>query len=261
MTSDVVSFLIDIDGTVYDGEDEIPGAATALTDLRARGIPFLLVTNTSRMPRPEIMARLTRLGIEVERGQVFAVPAAVCDYIKRHAGRRCFVIGGPNIDDELAAAGLTVVRNERPVDFVVIGQYQWIHFGEIDIAYRLIRGGAQPVAMHRDLTYPDDGVLRASLGPVIAALEALTGVPVTVIGKPNPTFFDLALAHAGFARDTTVVIGDSLHSDILGAANAGLRSIQVQTGAYAPDPDATVHPTWTLPSLAALPGWLNAPRP
>ncbi|MDH3638626.1 MAG: HAD-IIA family hydrolase [Gammaproteobacteria bacterium] len=258
MTISIESFLVDIDGTVYDGQNKIPGAADALADLRRRGIPFLLVTNTSRMPMPAIMARLKSMRVEVSDHEVFAVPTAACDYIKRDAGDRCFVIGTPNIDAELTEAGLTVVRTEEPVDFVVISQYQWINFGEIDIAYRLIRSGAKPVAMHQDMTYPDNGVLRASLGPVVAALEALTGVTVTIVGKPNPTFFDLALARAGFSADKTIVIGDNLDSDIRGALNAGLRAIQVQTGAYAATTTSNaISPTWTLSSLADLPRWLD----
>ena len=258
MTVNVESFLIDIDGTVYDGDNEIPGAAAALADLRARGLPFLLVTNTSRMSMPAIMTRLERMGVAISRHEVFAVPTAACDYMKRGTGDRCFVIGASNIDAELTAAGLTVVRTEEPVDFVVISQYQWIHFGEIDIAHRLIRAGAKPVAMHQDMTYPDNGVLRASLGPVVAALEALTGVSVTVVGKPNPMFFDLALARTGFAPETSIVIGDNLDSDIRGAVNAGLRSIQVQTGTYAATVSDAIRPTWTLTSLADLPLWLDA---
>lgn len=261
MTANVESFFIDIDGTVYDGESEIPGAAAALADLRARGLPFLLITNTSRMPMAAIMARLERMGVEVASHDVFAVPAAACDYMRRKIGRRCFVIGASNIDAELGAAGFTVVRTEEPVDFVLISQYQWIDFGEIDIAHRLIRAGAKPVAMHQDMTYPDNGVLRASLGPVIAALETLTGVPVAVVGKPNPMFFELALARTGFRHDATVVIGDNLDSDIRGAINAGLRSIQVQTGTYRSATEtADARPTWTLASLADLPQWLDRRR-
>lgn len=260
MMNDVQSLLIDIDGTLYDGETVIEGAVEALTFLRERGIPFLLVTNTTRMAKSEIMARLTRLRIEVAEDEIFPVPAAACEYMKQRHGSRCFVIGAPNIDVELETIGLTVVRTEEPVDFVVISQYKWIDFGEIDIAYRLIQRGAEPIAMHQDMTYPDNGVLRASLGPIVVGLEALTGVPATVVGKPNARFFQLALAHAGFKDATTVMIGDNLTSDIVGAANAGLRSIQVQTGAYhSNDRDASVRPTWTLASIADLPNWFDRP--
>ncbi len=251
--------LLDIDGTLYDGDRPIAGADTTIAYLRRQGVPFLLVTNTSRMTLAEVEARLGVAGIAAAPGEVFAVPQAACAYLQgKRPGGRCFVLAAAHIEHALTAAGLQIVDQEQAVDFVVLGQYQWIDFGQLDIAQRLIRAGAEPVALHRDLTYPDDGILRISLGAVVAALEAVTEVPVRVIGKPNPAFFQLALHHAGFQRARTIMVGDSFAGDIEGAAAAGLRAIQVRTGNFQPADSTRGTASAVLASIAELPAWLEA---
>lgn len=251
-------FLIDIDGTLYDGSRHIEGAATAIRFLQARAIPFLLVTNTTRISEPDILSRLRAGGIAVAPECIFAAPRAARAYLRgKRPGGLCFVIGSPALDAALRKAGMRTVRNEQAVDFVVISQYQWIDFRELDIAQRLIRSGAEPVSLHRDLVYPEDGLARISLGAAVAALEAVTGRTVTIVGKPNPAFFAAALAHAGFEPADTVMIGDNFDADIRGASAAGLRAIQVRSGSYRREDTEPGLAIAELESIAELPTWLR----
>ena len=256
----ISSFLIDIDGTLYDGEELISGGLEAIADLRRRGLPFLLVTNTTRMPKIEIMGRLDRLGYRIDEAEVLPVPQAAVSYIQaRKPNARCFMIADPNITEQFRAAGLEVFHDEQPADFVVVSYFQWIDFGQIDIACQLIKGGAEAVSLHRDVSYPEGGRFYVSLGPVVASLELVTGKPVTIIGKPSARFFGLSLEHAGFEKAETVMIGDNYDGDVRGAIKAGLRAIQVKTGSYNPKliEEADTPPTWTLSSIADLPRWLG----
>ena len=41
------------------------------------------------------------------------------------------------------------------------------------------------------------------------------------VNKPSPLYFDYALRQSGASRETTLMIGDNLQTDILGAMNAG----------------------------------------
>jgi 4-nitrophenyl phosphatase len=64
-----------------------------------------------------------------------------------------------------------------------------------------------------------------------AALEASTGVAPTIVGKPERTVFELALATLGSSKENTAIVGDRLDTDILGGHNAGLTTILVLSGA------------------------------
>jgi len=251
------TFFIDIDGVLYDGPNLIEGGPEALACLRAHNSGFLLVTNTTRMSSTDIGQKLGAMGYTVSAAEIFAVSQATAEYVSTHYGRaHCFLIGDTSLDQLLVDHGHTVTREEMPVDAVVIGQAKWANFGEIDIARRLVNNGAEPIAMHKDPTWPDGGIIRIGLGPIVAALQSSITRPVTLIGKPEPNFFDTALARTGYSRSSTIMIGDSLQSDIAGAIASGLRSLLVRTGNGSEGP-LPAGCEWELPSIADLPDWYS----
>jgi 4-nitrophenyl phosphatase len=197
------------------------------------------------------------MGYTVSAAEIFAVSQATAEYVSTHYGRaHCFLIGDTSLDQLLVDHGHTVTREEMPVDAVVIGQAKWANFGEIDIARRLVNNGAEPIAMHKDPTWPDGGIIRIGLGPIVAALQSSITRPVTLIGKPEPNFFDTALARTGYSRSSTIMIGDSLQTDIAGAIASGLRSLLVRTGNGSEGP-LPAGCEWELPSIADLPDWYS----
>ena len=248
-------FFIDIDGVLYDGQKPIPGGPAAIDFLRRKASPFLLVTNTTRSPVDSVESKLRLLGYAIPRDLIYTAPMATLEYLQAKWGQaRLFMIADPSIDAQFEAAGHYLTRHEEPVDAVVIGTSRWPSFGDVDAAWRLIESGAEPIAMNRDLFFPDGGVKRIGAGAVVAALEAVVQRPATVIGKPNPNLFDLALAHAGFTREATIMIGDTPEVDVAGARAAGLRSILVKSGNHTFGED-TGGADWVIDSIDELPAW------
>ena len=64
--------------------------------------------------------------------------------------------------------------------------------------------------------------------------------------KPSPQFFDYALERSGAKRTTTLMIGDNLQTDIMGAMSAGLDALFFNR--Y-PEHEKTTAPTFTVTSL------------
>ena len=184
-------FFIDIDGVLYDGPNLIEGGPESLSFLLSQSSRYLLVTNTTRMSASDIEYKLNHMGYKINSQEIFPVSQATVEYVNSKFSRaHCFLIGDENLDSLFQSYGHTVTRSEEPVDAVIIGQAQWAHFGEIDIARRLVEAGAEPVAMHKDPTWPDGGVTRIGLGPIVAALQSSISIEITLIGKPEPTFFE-----------------------------------------------------------------------
>ena len=77
---------------------------------------------------------------------------------------------------------------------------------------------------------------------------------MTLVGKPSAKFFDAALRRTGFQPEETIMLGDSLKVDIIGAAGAGLRTILVRSGVSSNEP-LTPEGNWELESIAELPAW------
>lgn len=255
------SFFIDIDGVLYDGPKAIHGGPEAIDFLRANDSQILLVTNTSRKSVDAVVRRLCDLGYGFTRNEIYTAPMAALEYLRDHMGcAKLFMIGDDNLDALFTGAGHTVTRREEPVDAVIIGATHWSHFGEIDIARRLIAAGAEPIAINRDPLMPDGGISRIGAGPVVAALESVIDRPVTLIGKPNPRLFRLALAHGGFDPATTIMIGDTPEVDVVGARAAGLRTLLVASGNHDHGAD-TAGADWVIDSIADLSTWYGGLLP
>ena len=93
------------------------------------------------------------------------------------------------------------------------------------------------------------------------ALNALLAIQrrATVLGKPSPDFFRLALDDLGATADTAVMVGDDIDADIGGAQAAGLKAVQVRTGKFT-DTDlahSLVRPDARIDSIANLPDLLE----
>ena len=72
------------------------------------------------------------------------------------------------------------------------------------------------------------------------------------VNKPSPLYFDYALRASGASRETTVMIGDNLQTDILGARDAGFDTIFFNR--WNVDPSGI--PTHTVMSLLEIEGIL-----
>jgi HAD superfamily hydrolase (TIGR01458 family) len=96
--------------------------------------------------------------------------------------------------------------------------------------------------------------LRLDVAPFIKALEHAADCEARVLGKPSPDFFAIALGMIGCAAIDTLMIGDDLVGDVLGAQEAGMQGILTRTGKFRPqDLEVGIMPDAMLDSIAELP--------
>ena len=250
--------IVDLDGVVWLGGHPIEGAADAIARLRANGIRVLFMTNDPQSSRDEHAARLAAIGIPATAADVMTSAAATARFLatQNHlAGRELLAIGSPALHGELSHAGfrLLPITDARDARAVVVGGHQGFDYGELRAATTAVVNGAELYATGRDVVFPTrDGPWPAT-GAILAAVETATGVTATVVGKPEPFIFEIAL-EALSGCEHVAVIGDHLISDIAGAKRAGLDAILVLTGTATEDDLARtmIQPDLVLPSIAAL---------
>ena len=133
------------------------------------------------------------------------------------------------MDEELRKAGL---RRSLGVhaEVVVVGLDRHLTYSKLDRAARVVGNGADIVASHSARVYMYKYGPAIAVGPIVKALEYATGRRATVIGKPSPLMFQIALRKANCDKRDAVMIGDQLETDIVGARKAGIDSILVLTG-------------------------------
>jgi len=239
----IEGFLFDLDGTVYEEDQAIPGAAAVIESLRRRGVPFRFTTNTTRLPRTALAERLRRMGIPAEAEEILSAPAAAAHWLRDRGVRRAQLLVATATFEDFA--GIDVVDHDPEV--VVVGDLgkDWT-FPLLDQAFRNLMGGAELVAIQRNRYWHTEGHLSLDAGPFVAALEYGSSKTATLVGKPSPAFFAAAAQELGLPPERIAVVGDDLESDVAGAKAAGMIGIAVRTGKYRPQDEEKARQTADL---------------
>jgi len=222
-------YLIDMDGVIYRGGVLIPGAIRFVNRLLEENIPFLFLTNNSQRTRRDVATKLTRLGISVDEDHVFTCAMSTARYLgRRKPMGTAYVIGEGGLLTALHQNGYSVV--DHSPDFVVVGEGRTVNLEILESATQMILDGAKLIATNLDPNCPTKTGTRPGCGATIAYLETATGTRALNMGKPSPIMMRAARKQLGLATSQTIMIGDTLETDILGAVQMGYRSILVKSG-------------------------------
>jgi HAD superfamily hydrolase (TIGR01458 family) len=214
----------------------------ALAALDARRIPYVIGTNMSLASRATLSRELIRGGLPVPAERIVSAASTAAALARRRFGTApLYVMGSADAMTEFA--GLRLLSHDEAAEpgataaAVIVGDAgDEFTPRNIQSAFRLLRGGARFVAMHKNRWWiTPDGVLLDS-GSYVAALEYATERRALVTGKPSRAFFGEAVrmlgAAGGLAAAEVAMVGDDLWNDIRGAQKAGLRSVFVRSGKH-----------------------------
>jgi 4-nitrophenyl phosphatase len=227
---DIAHLIIDMDGVLYRGSTPLPGLQEFFVFLRERPIPFILATNNSTQTPRQRVQKLARMGVEIFPEEVLNSGQATARALAREypAGTRVHVFGSDALREAVTEEGFVLA--DEDVEIVVASMDRDVTYEKLKRATLLIRAGARFVATNLDPTQPTEEGLWPGTGSLIAALRTATETEPLVIGKPEPTMFQLAMEQMGARPETTATIGDRLDTDILGGQRASMITICVLSG-------------------------------
>ena len=258
------TFIFDLDGTIYLEDDPISGARETLAALRADGHHVLFASNNTALTHAAYERKLAALDIMVEpQGLATASRSTVAHLQTLTPVRTLLVLGPPALSEELEEAGFTVrLDTAHPIDAVVVGHDDTFSYERLRLAHAAVVAGARLIATDGDRHVPRHAGLLPGTASITAAIETACGLSATVIGKPAGGMIRTLMAAVGAEAATTVVVGDSIATDITGATALGLYSVYVLSGIAQFQPEAlTPPPALMLPSVAALIPALRRARP
>lgn len=223
-------FLIDMDGVIYHGSEPIPGAVEFINSLRDNDIPFLFLTNNSQRTSRDVCYKLRKMGFNVNDEDIFTCAMATARYLaSRKENGTAYVIGEGGLLTELYNVGYSIV-DDHP-DYVIIGEGRTIMLESVDKAINMIMKGAKLIATNLDPNCPvGNGNYRAGCGAFVAMLEFATGKQAFSVGKPSPVMMRMARKVLNLATDETIMIGDTMSTDILGAGSMGFTTVLTLSG-------------------------------
>ena len=246
--------LFDLDGVFYVEQQLIAGGIDCLRWLNERQIPYRFVTNNTTMCRKDLTAKLRRLGLEVDEQEIMSANYAGVLLLDQRGFKRCRLVLRPAAQQDYPTNCL-----QNP-DAIVIGDIgnRW-DYDLLNELMNQVLEGAEIIALHKGRYHQGTSGLLLDSGAFVAALEHATGKQAVVVGKPNPTFFELASNTFGCNPDDLLMVGDDLINDIGGAMQMGMHAVLVQTGKYRKGlvESSTIQPDGCIPSIKELPAYLQ----
>lgn len=244
-------YLIDLDGTIYQGKNRIPAGERFIKRLQEKGLPYLLVTNNTTRT-PEMVQDMLSKQFNVETGieTIYTATMATVDYMNdMNRGKTTYVIGETGLKSAIAAAGY-VEELENPA-YVVVGLDSQVTYDMLATATLAIQKGALFIGTNPDLNIPTERGLMPGAGALNALLEAATRVKPVFIGKPNAIIMNKSLEVLGIQRSEAVMVGDNYLTDIMAGIQNDIATILVTTGFTRPEevPTLPIQPDHVLSSL------------
>ncbi len=255
--------LLDLDGTLYVGDQVIPGAPHALEQLRAQGYLLRFLTNTTTRSQAQLLHQLRAMGFTLTDDELISAPAAARLELRELQRQQAEPLRvWPVVAESIAPDFAEFTLDEEQPDVIVLGD-----IGEawnLDLINRLFNAmhrGARLIALHKNRFWQTADGLKADIGLFVAGLEYVTGQTASIMGKPAPAFFQRVLDSVGASPAQSLLVGDDIDSDVGGAQAMGICGVLVKTGKYrqAYADQSAIRPDGLLDSLAALPDWLSSP--
>lgn len=254
--------LFDMDGVLYNAGTLIEGATEAVGWVRARGIPYRFVTNTTSRPRSALVEKVRSFGIPATEAEILTPAAVTVEWLRAHGEGEIALFLRSSTRREFAGLPCLEDDAESGASYVVVGDLGdlW-DYKTLNRAFRLLHHNPQAqliaLGMTRYWLAPDG--ISLDVAPFVAALEHATGRKALVFGKPAAAFFQAAAESLGLPAADVLMIGDDIEADVAGAQAAGLRGALVRTGKFrSADLDGPIAPDVTLDSIADLPDWWSA---
>ncbi len=233
--------VFDVDGTLLlsnrslGSYELLPGAIEVLSALKARHVPFALLTNGSNYPPAEQAARLRGVGLPVDDEQMVTPSSIAADYLAGRGIRRALVLGSAGVGQALRDAGIETVHTGEAgateVGSVFVGWHPQCGMKDIETACQAIWGGAE-LCVASDVPFfaTAQGRTIGYSFAITAAIRRLTRAPMTLTGKPSLRALRFVARRLEVPARSLAVVGDDPIVEILMARRGGATALAVTTG-------------------------------
>lgn len=220
-------FAFDLDGTLYVGENTVPGAVK-LIDYLKKKYEVVFFTNNSSKTRTEVHEKLNRLRVDCEPDEVYASSSVTALYLNELGIDNLYVIGSDGFRSEIEGYGLQIVDNDSANNLVVGLDFDF-HYKKIATALSILLNGGKFIVCNEDGSYPvGEDRYMPGCGAMVGAIAASANrKPDFIVGKPNTYILSKIAKAYGIENHEIMVVGDSYESDVMMALNYNSKAILI----------------------------------
>jgi len=228
-------YVFDLDGTIYLGDELLPGARRLVLKLRELDRRVVFLSNNPTRDPGMYAEKLTELGLGTSAGEIVNPVVTMTRWLlQNHPDATVFPIAEEPLKDALREAGIKMSEDPAEIDIVVASYDRSFDYRKLQIAFDAIwfHGRAALVTTNPDRYCPlPGGRGEPDAAAIVGAIEGCTGAKCEVnVGKPDPIMLDTIMDGMGLDKEDCVMTGDRLYTDIRMALDAGMPSAVVLTG-------------------------------
>jgi HAD superfamily hydrolase (TIGR01450 family) len=236
--------LLDAYGVLVEGKTLCSGAAELIDYLNRNNREFYVVTNDASSLPSSICNRFATMNLHIPSEKIITSGSVIKSYYAEHdlKGARSVVLGPEDSVKYVEMAGGQIINYSNPFDVLLICDESGFPFLKVvdevlSNALNMINKGHMPrlVLPNPDLTYPKgNGRIGITAGAIAAMMETVLSkksgkrVLFDRLGKPYPEIFKSIIKK--HKKQSLIMIGDQMETDIKGAMAAGIDSALVTAG-------------------------------
>jgi len=225
----IKAVFLDLDGTIYLGNELIDGAVEFLNRCEENGVQRFFLSNNSSKSVTEYLGKLHGLGIPAEANDVLLSTHDLISWLDTKGVTETYLVGTEGMQSMLEEVGVST-RSAEP-QYVVLGYDTEIDYEKLATASIHLHNGIPLVASHPDMVCPSPEGGLPDVGAYLALFKATTGVePSHICGKPNAGMILHKIEELGLQPSQCAMVGDRLYTDIEMAARADVVGVLVLSG-------------------------------
>lgn len=225
-------FLIDLDGTIYRGDQTVASGVRFVHRLIQAHKDYLFLTNNTTRTPQMVVDKLKGHGVITDPAHVYTPSMATVSYILAHDHRHqigVYIIGEIGLWSEILKQPQFEL-NEKDPAYVIVGMDKDMTYHKVRVASRAIRQGATFIGTNADLNLPLGDELIPGAGSQCVMVAAASGQQPLYIGKPSPIIVKMALAKTGYKKSQALLVGDNYNTDIKAGFNSDVDQLLTLTG-------------------------------
>ena len=227
-------FLLDAFGVLNIGETVIPGAPERVAELQAAGKQVFVVTNGASLPARVALTKYRKFGFNFTPKDVIASRDALSVGLSLRPEKLWGVMAlEHSAIDEFPVSCVRLGGDpdvyDRVEGFILLGSAPWTEAHQDRLVESLTRSPRPVLVGNPDIVAPREDGLSLEPGWYAHDLERRTGIKPEFFGKPFGNVYDIALSRipASVPRNRIAMVGDTLHTDVLGGAAIGVKTVLI----------------------------------
>lgn len=224
------TYLIDLDGTMYRGDQNIEGTKEFIEDCQKNHQPFYFLTNNATRTLRQNVEHFEKLGFHgIREDQFFTSSMAAARAMHKKGYTKAQYIGQDGLYEALMKNGFEISDN---CECLFVGLDKQGTYEKYSDALQYLLKGAILVGTNSDRLLAHGDHFLVGNGSIVHLFEYASGQISVEIGKPSPTILYEALEYYQLKKEDCILIGDNLETDIALGMREGVETIFVLSGVH-----------------------------